>query len=48
MGGGASFWSDGRKSAGRSDTDAWRTLVSSPCIGDADDSYPFRGGYFMY
>jgi hypothetical protein len=32
----------------RSDTDAWRTLVSSPCIGDADDSYPFRGGYFMY
>ena len=28
-----------------SETNYWKTLVSSPCIGSADDSYPFEGGY---
>ena len=30
---------------GASDTQAWQTLQSSPCVGSGDDSYPFRGGY---
>lgn len=23
----------------------WITMMSSPCVGLADDSYPFEGGY---
>jgi hypothetical protein len=31
--------------SGESETDLWTTMVSSTCIGPADDTSPFTGGY---
>lgn len=31
--------------SGESETDLWQTMVSSPCIGSVDNSWPFEGGY---
>lgn len=30
---------------GVSETDYWRALATSPCVGVADNTYPFTGGY---